>query len=148
MLEDIRIRVAGIFVENGRILLVKHRKFGKEYFLLPGGGQHTGESAGEALIREWDEELGLKIEVGKFLFCGESIPPAEGGRKHVYQMVFQVDSIGGELAFQPDGPLVGFEWVDLSDLPNITLFPVCLDQLLSAIQNEQGEPYTKYVWTA
>ncbi len=147
MREDIRIRIAGIYVENGRILLVKHQKQGKTYYLLPGGGQHSFETAREALSREWEEELGLTIEAGEYLFCGESIPPADSGRKHVYQMVFRVEKISGELNFQPDGPLVGFDWVSLKDLKNITLFPLCLHQVLQAIEGEAIEPYVRYLWT-
>src|SRR6478735_4541428 len=88
--QAIRHRIAGIYARGGNILLVKHRKAGREYYLLPGGGQETGESAIEALAREWKEELDLKVTVGKFLFCGESVP-AETKRTQVFQMVFQID---------------------------------------------------------
>lgn len=38
-----RIRVAAAIVEDGKILLVKHRKGDDEYWMLPGGGLEHGE---------------------------------------------------------------------------------------------------------
>lgn len=144
--EDIRIRVAGVYIENGKILLVQHRKFNQEYYLLPGGGQHTGESALQALVREWKEELSVDIEPGEFLFSGESIPPDINSRKHVYQMVFSVKEIRGEIKLQPDQTLVGQAWVDIARLPNLVLYPLCMDQILAYINGSKQTLYCAYPW--
>ncbi|EKD43453.1 MAG: hypothetical protein ACD_72C00264G0001 [uncultured bacterium] len=58
-------RVAAIITNNSKILLMKRTRFGKEYFVLPGGTVEKGESLLEALMREIDEETGLKIAVSK-----------------------------------------------------------------------------------
>jgi len=71
------VRVAGILIEDDRILLIEHTKNNRKYWLVPGGGVDWGESAAEALIREFKEETSLDIEVEKFLFISEifmSIP--------------------------------------------------------------------------
>ena len=39
----------------------------KEYYVIPGGGVEEGESLEEALIREIKEELGIDIEIVKYL---------------------------------------------------------------------------------
>ena len=39
-----RIRVSAILRWHGRILLARHEKPNKEYWLLPGGGVKAGES--------------------------------------------------------------------------------------------------------
>ena len=93
----IRLRIAGVFVRDNKILLVKHRKNGLEYYLLPGGGQEPGESSIDALIREWKEELNLDIKPGQFLFCGESVPPQNLSRSQVMQLVFAVEEIQGSI---------------------------------------------------
>jgi len=144
--EDIRIRIAGIYIENGKILLVKHRKNNREYYLLPGGGQHTGEKAPQTLVREWKEELGLDIVPGEFLFLGESIPPDIESRKHVYQMVFSVTSISGEIVLHGDEILVAHAWVDINLLPNLVLYPLCMNQLLACIHGENRSSYETYTW--
>ena len=144
--EDIRIRIAGIYVENGKILLVKHRKDNHEYYLLPGGGQHTGEKATDTLIREWKEELSLDIVPGEFLFLGESIPPDINSRRHVYQMVFAISKISGKIELHADQTLVGQAWVDINLLPNLVLYPLCIDQIMASIHGEQEPSYQTYVW--
>ena len=44
-----RIRVSAILVRERRILLIRHQKGGREYWLLPGGGVNGGESLVRAL---------------------------------------------------------------------------------------------------
>jgi len=145
--ENIRIRVSGLFVENGKVLLVKHQKYGKEYYLLPGGGQDSGETAVDALKREWKEELDLSITVGELLFSGESVPKKDLNRRHVLQMVFKVTSTSGKINLVPDGPLVDYHWEDIGRLGDITIYPQCLPQIKSALSGEETRKFETYVWT-
>lgn len=146
-----RIRCAGIFIEHEKILLVKHKKKDREYYLLPGGGQEQAETQVQALVREWKEELDVDIEVGEFLFCGESFSPNVNEKtKHVVQMVFAVKSIKGDLKIIPDGTLFDFAWIPLSKLKEIVLFPNAVEQILDYANNMQNplinERYLFYEW--
>ena len=47
-----RIRVSAILRRDSRLLLVRHEKQGREYWLLPGGGVGGGETLVAALKRE------------------------------------------------------------------------------------------------
>ena len=58
-----RIRVSAILRWQGRVLLCRQEKPGKEYWLLPGGGVASGETLMEALRRELREELGIEADV-------------------------------------------------------------------------------------
>src|SRR2546423_1204890 len=58
-----RIRVSAILSWRSSIMLCRHEKPGKEYWLLPGGGVNTGESLIEALHRELYEEIGIDEEL-------------------------------------------------------------------------------------
>jgi 8-oxo-dGTP pyrophosphatase MutT (NUDIX family) len=54
--------VAGAFiVEDGRVLLLNHKKYG--FWLQPGGHVEPGETPDEAAVRETMEETGLEVEV-------------------------------------------------------------------------------------
>ena len=55
----------GILSQSGKILLQKRADKGT--WSLPGGAIELGESAVEALVREFYEETGLKVTVEKFL---------------------------------------------------------------------------------
>ena len=64
----IKVRLAVILMEADRILLAKHSKRGKDYWVLPGGHVKGGETLQNALTRETMEELSLEVEVGPLLF--------------------------------------------------------------------------------
>ena len=52
-------------IENGHILLVRHRQLdtGHSYWILPGGGAETGEDGEACIVREVREETHLDVEV-------------------------------------------------------------------------------------
>ncbi len=61
-MEEIVKRCASCFVvDDGKILLVYHRKFGK--YLQPGGHIEDGEEAHETATREVFEETGIQIVI-------------------------------------------------------------------------------------
>jgi ADP-ribose pyrophosphatase YjhB (NUDIX family) len=90
----VRVRVAACITEGDRILLVQHAKAGRRYWLLPGGGVEVGESLAAAIVREVEEETGLRVEPGRLLLVCESIEP--GGR-HRVNLVFSAVPGSGEL---------------------------------------------------
>lgn len=67
---DERITTCGIVVEDGRYLVGK-RKGGSsgndDRWEFIGGKNRWGESVGDTLEREFMEELGVHVEVGRFL---------------------------------------------------------------------------------
>ncbi len=70
----VRVRVCGLLVEDGALLLAAHRGLladGSVFWSPPGGGWEFGESIQECLTREFREETGLKITVGRFLHLHE-----------------------------------------------------------------------------
>jgi ADP-ribose pyrophosphatase YjhB (NUDIX family) len=70
----VRVRVGGILVRDGAILLAAHRGLlpdGAAFWSPPGGGWAFGESLKEALQREFREETGLAVRVGRQLHLHE-----------------------------------------------------------------------------
>ncbi len=64
---------AGITVKRGHILIAK-RRLSDSYgglWEFPGGKIEKGETPEKCLVREFDEEFGMKIKVGPF-FCASS----------------------------------------------------------------------------
>src|SRR3954447_18379585 len=92
-----RVRVSAILRWKGRVLLCRHEKPGKEYWLLPGGGVHVGESLVDALRRELAEEIGIddQLPVEGPVALVDSIAPARSfAAKHVVHIIFAGD-LGG-----------------------------------------------------
>ncbi len=91
----LRVRVCGVCIKENQILLVHHKSLGKTGSLWapPGGGMEYGESAEEAMIREFKEETGLTIEVKEFLFVHEYLDPP----LHGIELFFLVHPVSGEL---------------------------------------------------
>jgi len=57
------IRVYGILIHNDALLISDEYIKGNRITKLPGGGLEFGEGTRDCLVREFNEELGLKIEV-------------------------------------------------------------------------------------
>jgi 8-oxo-dGTP diphosphatase len=57
------IRVYGLWIREGHVLLSDETYQGRFLRKFPGGGVEFGEGLEEALTREWQEECGLEIEV-------------------------------------------------------------------------------------
>lgn len=57
------IRVYGLWLHNGKILVNEELIRGNYITKFPGGGLDWGEGTIDCLLREWKEELGLDIQV-------------------------------------------------------------------------------------
>jgi len=82
---------------GGRILLCRHEKDGREYWLLPGGGGNSGESLVRALHRELAEEVGVDDEIpveGPVAIVDSISPERSLWSKHVVHVIFAGDLDG------------------------------------------------------
>ncbi len=69
--ENILIKVRGIILHEGKLLIVKH--IGTGFMALPGGHLKYGEDVISCLKRELVEELGVTPEIGKLLYTNTFI---------------------------------------------------------------------------
>ncbi|MBP6126561.1 MAG: NUDIX domain-containing protein [Leptotrichiaceae bacterium] len=142
-----RVRVAGILIENNKILLIEHLKKNKKYWLVPGGGVDWGESTAEALIREFKEETNLDITVEKFLFLSETIAPDK--KKHVINLYFQIKIIKNSIYNMKLGDernLTDLKFITKEEIENIKLYPNIKTQLIQLLNEEKIAPYLGLLW--
>lgn len=132
--KDLKVRISCVLVEEGKILLARHRKGKREYWTLPGGGLEPGETMVDCLKREMWEESGLEVEVGEVLFLFDVIEP----KRHIVGIVFRARRVGGELKPRniPIGQrLIGMEFIPLSELKNIELLPPVAEEIEKSLEN-------------
>ena len=69
MVKNFNVRVYGILInENAEVLLMDETRYGRSFTKFPGGGLEWGEGLEECLIREFQEELGIRIEVKGLIY--------------------------------------------------------------------------------
>jgi 8-oxo-dGTP diphosphatase len=123
-----RIRVSALLRWEDRILLCRHEKPGKEYWLLPGGGINAGESLTDALHRELFEEVGIDEEIPLEgpVALADSIAPMRGfASKHVVHIVFSGDLSGRSLerVTSKDAAVRGHRLFHVDELEDVVLHP-------------------------
>lgn len=128
-----RIRVGGIAIQEGRLLLVRHEKAGKSYWLLPGGGVNYGEGLEAALRREFKEETNLDIQVGDLVMALDSIAPH--GDRHVVNLCFEIESTRGELSLGVDPRVVEADYIPIERLKTLTIHPDFKKELVEGVTN-------------
>jgi ADP-ribose pyrophosphatase YjhB (NUDIX family) len=134
------IRVGGFLQHEGRILVVKQGRGEERYWLLPGGGVRFGETLSEALRREIDEELGLRVAVGRLLAIVESISPEPAYPKHVVHLVFEVSAAPEADIVPQEATVLRAEFLDERGLSTVDLRPPIAEFLLDCLRELPSSP--------
>lgn len=127
-------RAAAIVLDADCLLL--HRLEGDDFWALPGGRVNAGERAGEAIAREFMEELGVRVECKGLACTGENFFHHNNEPHHELGLYFFV-------ALPADSPVASkqqqhfgiegtkrleFRWFQLTDLPGLDMRPSALKQ--------------------
>lgn len=122
-------RVRAIIIKDDKILLIKRKKAGEVYWVLPGGGVENGEINELALARECQEELGVEVKVKELAHEMFSEKPETYDQKEYF---FNCEILGGILGsglgpeWQKGSGYKGsyeIEWFDIKNLAEIDLRP-------------------------
>jgi 8-oxo-dGTP diphosphatase len=92
--DKVRVRACGLCWRKNALLMVNHRGLTPgDFWSPPGGGIDFGATINDTLIREFNEETGLVISPGRFLFACEFIERP----LHSVELFFEVSEIDGTL---------------------------------------------------
>jgi ADP-ribose pyrophosphatase YjhB (NUDIX family) len=145
-----RIRVSAVLRWRDRLLLCRHEKPEKEYWLLPGGGVKSGESLVDALHRELDEEVGLAEEMpveGPIAIVDSIDPVRSFAARHVVHIIFAGD-LGVrslEAVTSQDAAVRGHRLFGVDELDGVVLHPP-IQRFLSRWQPGDPAVYLGALW--
>ena len=123
-------RVGGLLQRDGRVLFQSAP--GDEGLAIPGGHVAFGEENAAALAREFHEELGVTVEVGRLRAVGEIFFPWRKRPCHQICLYYDVRVVAGEVPAAPFDSVDGmdgynahvrFHWVPLASLPGAVVYP-------------------------
>jgi 8-oxo-dGTP diphosphatase len=135
-----------VITDDNQILLVRHRKGTRQYWVLPGGRLEYGETFQECAIREMHEETGLEIAVDKLVFLSEAIAPDRS--RHIVNVYLTAHVIGGTLKVGDEPVLAGVDYVPIDELERCTLYPPVGKQIIEhrAHNFDSGIQYLGNLW--
>lgn len=125
-MKRIYIAAALLIGPDQRTLLV--RKRGTQAFMQPGGKIDAGETAERALVRELEEELGLRIDPQQALFLGEFSAPA--ANEPGFEVRCQLFEVRTDAPVLPAAEIEEVVWIGPDQAPQQVLAPLTADLIL------------------
>ena len=138
----VRNSAKALIIKDGKMLATKINDKGDIFYIMPGGGQETGETLEEAVIREVREEFGFIVEPKSLEFVIEGV---RGESFHRVDLVFLCEYIrelpNAEII--SDCNQIGYEWLPVESLINEPLYPSKLRKQIMNLYN--GEETIVYL---
>lgn len=141
------VRVSTIIInKNQEILLVKHRKKDREYWVLPGGHLDYGETIAQCAERELKEETCLDGKFERIVFLSESLAP--DGTRHIINIFVLLTVIGGEIQIgEGENILCEIAYKPLTELSELIVFPDINTQILKNQKENWPNNFIEFLQT-
>jgi ADP-ribose pyrophosphatase YjhB (NUDIX family) len=106
------IPAASAIITNDRGQILLHRRTDNNLWALPGGTMEIGESIGQTVVREVQEETGLLVEpeniVGIYSNPKHVVEYADGEVRQEFSVCFACCIVGGELRTSEESSELAF----------------------------------------
>ncbi len=131
----VRNSCKAIIIRDGKLLVqVNQEDGGEPWMILPGGGQHHGETIIEAVQRECMEEIAVEVHVKGLRFMREYIGAHHefadtDSHRHQFEFIFActiADDAEPREGEVPDDGQIGIEWIPLEELDRHSFYPKAL----------------------
>ncbi|GHF42419.1 NUDIX hydrolase [Streptomyces mashuensis] len=127
--------------EAGELLLI--HKTDNDLWALPGGGHEIGESIADTVVREVEEETGIRVEVlevsGLYTDPGHVMAYDDGEVRQQFSICFRARPVGGELRTSSESKEV--RWVPPADLDELDIHPSMRLRIDHGLDGRRERPY-------
>ena len=120
------VRVAGLLLRDNKILVQKVKD--KNEYAILGGHLQFGETTEQALVREYQEEIGAEIICKRLLWTEENFWQWNGKDAHNLSFYYLIDLcentvLPDKFTSLKDNGNVVFGWMPVEELDNINNYP-------------------------
>jgi ADP-ribose pyrophosphatase YjhB (NUDIX family) len=136
-----RAKVVCLLRNAGRILLIRGTDphDGREFLLPPGGGVEFGETLEQAIVREIEEEVGVRLSAPRRLGMSENLFQFAGRAEHELVFVYEADCDDPHVCsrneftiIESNGEKLPARWYTVSEISatGLPLFPAGVSEFL------------------
>ena len=138
----IRNSAKALIIRDGKMAAIRINDGHEEWYIMPGGGQESGEQLSETVRREVAEELGLEVEPKELAFVIDGV---QGERFHRVDLVFLCEYLHPieNAVLHGDTNQTGVEWLDIKTLNTSKLYPSRLRRQIMNLY--EGKPTRVYL---
>ena len=130
------VRVYGICIRDGALLVNEEIIKGRRVIKLPGGGLDPGEGTRDGLKREWMEELGLEITVGAHFYTTDFFQQSAWDDSQVISIYYRVE-VPVDCVLVNAEPNERTYWLPLAEVSAET-FTLPIDQVVGRMISDSG----------
>ncbi len=131
-IQNFNLRVYGLLIKNNSVLITIEHRAGMRMLKFPGGGLEKGEGIENCLIREFDEELAVKIQVDSFYYVNDFFQQSRFSKSdQLISFYYKVNTdeldriIESDIDVDLEPGEQAFNWVPLSELSKVEFsFPI------------------------
>ena len=109
------IRVTGVMIDDGKLLVIKQNTLGREWY-LPGGTLEDGETLAECVEREVFEETGFTVKAKMLI----SVADTDFKNPPLVHILFAVEKVSGSIKdvslILDRNPITDIRLVDIGEL--------------------------------
>jgi len=128
------IRVYGIWMQNGKVLVNEELIRGRKVIKFPGGGLDYGEGIADCLKREWNEELGIQIDVLGHFYTTDFFQASAFDNSQVISVYYWVSAPVPPSFVNTEANERTF-WMDATDISADT-FTLAIDKVVGGMLKE------------
>lgn len=137
---NIKIRPAVLIIENQKVLTMQYCYGNQDVYNFPGGNLELGEYLNEALAREMEEELGIKVEVGELILIGEVHFSEQ--KKQTLHLLFDGKIIEGTPILNPkETSALAIKWLPIEELLEVNLYPNVSNKIQEYLAGKLANKY-------